>query len=117
MSLRSHGYRMAGAFLALAWLVGALSAETSVVQSAADRSASAAPRPSTPDSQDKGRPDFARMVRDQAATDRAWRVASEGYMRMEKITYRSSRGDLDVPAFVFQPLSQDGGRRRPALVW
>ena len=50
------------------------------------------------------------MVREQADTDRAWRLASEGYMRMEKITYRSSRGDLEIPAFVFQPLTTRGAR-------
>jgi dipeptidyl aminopeptidase/acylaminoacyl peptidase len=64
-----------------------------------------------------GRPDFARMSRDQDDTDRAWRLASDGFMRMEKITYRSSRGDLDIPAFVFQPLNDAGADVRPALVW
>ena len=57
------------------------------------------------------------MRRDQAATDRAWRTASEGVMRMEKITYRSRVGDLDVPAFVFQPLAPAAPKARPALVW
>ncbi|MGE0449314.1 MAG: alpha/beta hydrolase family protein [Vicinamibacterales bacterium] len=64
-----------------------------------------------------GRPDFARLAREQDETDRAWREASEGVMRMEKITYRSTRGDLDVPAFVFQPLTTAGDRQHPALVW
>ncbi len=36
---------------------------------------------------------------------------------MEKITYRSSKGDLEIPAFVFQPLSSRGPQRHPALVW
>ena len=44
--------------------------------------------------------DFDRQLRQQAATDRAWRAASDGFMRMEKISYRSGAGDLDVPAFV-----------------
>lgn len=56
------------------------------------------------------------MQREQAETDRTWRQASDGVMRMEKITYRSGRGDLDIPAFVFQPLSAPT-RHRPALVW
>ncbi|HEY7291396.1 MAG TPA: hypothetical protein VH583_16280, partial [Vicinamibacterales bacterium] len=34
-------------------------------------------------------PDFDRMVREQAETDATWRAASNGYMQMEKITYRS----------------------------
>ena len=61
-------------------------------------------------------PDFDQMRRDQAATDRRWREASVGFMRMDKITYRSRRGDLDVPAFVFQPLDTYD-RNHPALVW
>jgi dipeptidyl aminopeptidase/acylaminoacyl peptidase len=59
-------------------------------------------------------PDFEQMLRDQAVTDRHWREASVGFMRMEKITYRS--GNLDVPAFVFQPL-ETYDRNHPALVW
>ena len=62
-------------------------------------------------------PDFDRLVRQQARTDQVWRAASDGYMRMEKITYRSRSGDLDIPAFVFQPLNEHPRGRRPALVW
>ncbi len=62
-------------------------------------------------------PDFARMLRQQADTDRAWRAASEGRMQMDKIVYRSRAGDLDIPAFVFQPLHTGGRRAHPALVW
>jgi dipeptidyl aminopeptidase/acylaminoacyl peptidase len=63
------------------------------------------------------RPDFDQMRRQQAETDRAWRDASAGVMRMEKITYRSRVGDLDIPAFVFQPLTSDPDSRHPGLVW
>jgi dipeptidyl aminopeptidase/acylaminoacyl peptidase len=61
--------------------------------------------------------DVDRMGRLQAETDKAWRVASEGHMAMEKISYRSRLGDLDIPAFVFQPLDAGSGKRHPALVW
>ena len=61
--------------------------------------------------------DFQREIRQQAATDRVWRAASEGYMRIEKISYRSSAGDLDVPAFVFRPLGSAASASQPALVW
>jgi dipeptidyl aminopeptidase/acylaminoacyl peptidase len=57
------------------------------------------------------------MLREQSETDRVWREASAGYMRMDKIVYRSSVGDLDVPAFVFEPLVTRGARAHPALVW
>jgi len=62
-------------------------------------------------------PDFDAQLRQQAETDRTWRVASEGHMRFEKITYRSSVGDLDIPAFVFQPLETRGPKGHPAIVW
>jgi dipeptidyl aminopeptidase/acylaminoacyl peptidase len=81
-----------------------------------------APRPRTvitaPAEPSEGaRPDFARMFRQQAETDRTWRTASEGFMQVEKITYRSSKGDLEIPAWVFQPLRTRGNRQHPALVW
>src|SRR5438067_10984817 len=61
--------------------------------------------------------DFERDLRDQAETDTKWRAASDGYMQMEKITYRSRMGDLDIPAFVFQPLHLRGPKGHPAIVW
>src|SRR5580692_3351699 len=62
-------------------------------------------------------PDFEAMARQQADTDQIWRAASAGFMELEKITYRSSLDDLEIPAFVFQPLKVRGARRRPAIVW
>src|SRR4051812_23389057 len=62
-------------------------------------------------------PDFARQLDEQAQTDRTWRAASDGFMQMEKITYRSKAGDIDVPAFVFQPLKLRGAKGHPAIVW
>src|SRR5438552_8221780 len=62
-------------------------------------------------------PDFDRMLQQQAETDKAWLAASDGFMQMEKITYRSKVGDLDIPAFVFQPLKLRGAKGHPALVW
>ena len=56
-------------------------------------------------------------MRQQADTDRTWRTASQGVMQMEKITYRSKAGDLDIPAFVFQPLHLRGQKTHSALVW
>ena len=34
-------------------------------------------------------PDFERQLQQQAETDKTWRAASDGFMQMEKITYRS----------------------------
>lgn len=57
------------------------------------------------------------MAQQQSDTDRRWQDASVGFMRMEKIAYRSSRDGLDIPAFVFQPLQTRGMHQHPALVW
>jgi dipeptidyl aminopeptidase/acylaminoacyl peptidase len=62
-------------------------------------------------------PDFDRQLQQQAETDKTWRAASDGVMQMDKITYRSSVGDMDVPAFVFQPLKIRGPKGHPAIVW
>jgi dipeptidyl aminopeptidase/acylaminoacyl peptidase len=66
---------------------------------------------------DSSPPDFERQIRQQAVTDATWRNASAGTMRMDKISYRSRIGDLDIPAFVFQPLAAPSDHRLPALVW
>jgi dipeptidyl aminopeptidase/acylaminoacyl peptidase len=87
--------------------VGAASAEPAEPQSAVPLSG--APQ---------GRvPDFDKMVQGQAETDATWRAASEGVMRMDKIAYRSKVGDMDIPAFVFQPLQLRGAHGHPAIVW
>ena len=62
-------------------------------------------------------PDFDRQLEQQAETDKTWRAASDGFMQMAKITYRSRAGDMDIPAFVFQPLKLRGAKGHPAIVW
>ena len=62
-------------------------------------------------------PDFERQLQQQADTDKTWRAAGEGFMQVDKITYRSSVGDMDIPAFVFQPLKLRGAKGHPAIVW
>src|ERR1051325_8088649 len=57
------------------------------------------------------------MLQRQAETERRWRAASDGVMQVEKITYHSRVGDLDIPAFVFEPLKLRGAKGHPALVW
>ena len=69
------------------------------------------------DERPRGAPDFGRQRRQQAETDRLWREASAGAMRMDKITYRSRADGLEIPAFVFQPLTDAAPASRPAIVW
>ncbi len=82
----------------------------------------APPPPAQQQQQQRGQfpnrpPDFDRMAREQAETDQAFKDAAPGYYQVEKIKYRSKVGDLDVPAWVFQPLKTRGAKGHPALVW
>ena len=113
MSVRAVVHRLAGARPARVAVVGLFWATPDASLTGSSR----AERKAAPVRTATEAPDFARMARGQTDTDRAWRLASEGHMRMEKITYRSSRGDLDIPAFVFQPLTVSGTHRYPGLVW
>ena len=56
-------------------------------------------------------------IRNKAAIDSTYRAASRGVMDFQKITYRSKVGDLDIPAYVFQPLQKRGARGHAALIW
>jgi dipeptidyl aminopeptidase/acylaminoacyl peptidase len=40
-----------------------------------------------------------------------------GAVDFKKISYRSSVGDMDIPAYLFQPLKPRGPKGHPALVW
>lgn len=60
---------------------------------------------------------FERDLVRQARTDSIFRAVSEGVMDIQKITYRSRVGDMDIPAFIFQPLELRGENGHPAIVW
>ncbi len=100
---------VAGIALAVSVLAGSAVPYAAQAQASAPAPATARPRIRTPD--------FAQMRRQQALTDEVWRHASTGYMQVEKITYTSRVGDLEIPAFVFRPLQTAGVKSHPALVW
>jgi dipeptidyl aminopeptidase/acylaminoacyl peptidase len=56
-------------------------------------------------------------IRAKAVTDSIYGARSRGLLEFRKITYRSSVGDLDVPAYLFQPLHTGGARSHAALIW
>jgi dipeptidyl aminopeptidase/acylaminoacyl peptidase len=67
--------------------------------------------------EDHARPDFPRDIERKAAEDARYPAACQGVMECRKITYRSSVGDLDIPAYLFQPLSPRGPRGHAAMIW
>jgi len=61
--------------------------------------------------------DFQRDVDEKKKTDARFADASRGVMDFQKVTYRSTVGDLDIPAYLFQPLAKRGARGHAAMVW
>jgi dipeptidyl aminopeptidase/acylaminoacyl peptidase len=61
--------------------------------------------------------DFARQVQQKAEADKRYAEVTKGVVDFKKVTYRSSVGDLDIPAYLFQPLTRRGAKGHAALVW
>jgi dipeptidyl aminopeptidase/acylaminoacyl peptidase len=61
--------------------------------------------------------DFDRQIKARQETEQRYAEASRGVMDYQKVTYRSSVGDMDVPAYLFQPLRKRGPKGHAAMVW
>jgi dipeptidyl aminopeptidase/acylaminoacyl peptidase len=61
--------------------------------------------------------DYAAHIAQKAVTDSIFEARSRGVLDYRKVTYRSRVGDLDIPAYVYQPLEKRGTHGHPALVW
>ena len=60
---------------------------------------------------------FEQQVQAKAETDRRYAEVTKGVVDFTKVKYRSSVGDMDVPAYLFQPLQKRGAKGHAALVW
>jgi len=60
---------------------------------------------------------YARDIESKKQDDELIRKLSAGAVDFKKVTYRSSIGDMDIPAYLFQPLKPRGPKGHPALVW
>lgn len=59
--------------------------------------------------EDHGRSvNFERQMQAKAETDKRYAEVTKGIVDYQKISYRSSVGDLDIPAYLFQPLKKRG---------
>ena len=61
--------------------------------------------------------DFPRQVQQKAETDKRYAEVTNGVVDFSKVTFRSSVGDLDIPAYLFQPLQKRGPKGHAAMVW
>src|SRR5215204_2697397 len=52
--------------------------------------------------------DFEADVRQRTQAEARYTAASLGVMDFSKVKYRSSVGDMDIPAYLFQPLKKRG---------
>ena len=121
-------------------LASALIVMSSAAPVAQQRQAPAAPpqpanggraRPETPMDPDRARElyvskdpadhargyDFKRDMDERSAAEARYAKASQGVMDFQKVTYRSSIGDMDIPAYLFQPLKKRGPKGHAAMVW
>jgi dipeptidyl aminopeptidase/acylaminoacyl peptidase len=56
-------------------------------------------------------------IEGKAVTDSIYAAVTQGVVDYQKITYRSRIGDMDIPAYVYQPLEKRGEKGHPAMVW
>ena len=61
--------------------------------------------------------DFDADVLARTTTEARYSQASRGVMDFRKISYRSPVGDMQIPAYLFQPLKLREGGRHAAMVW
>jgi len=61
--------------------------------------------------------DFQRQIQQKAEADRRYAEVTKGVVDFSKVTFRSSVGDMDIPAYLFQPLQKRGPKGHAAMVW
>ena len=69
------------------------------------------------DHADHPRASFENQINAKAEQDKRQAEVAKGVVDFTKVTYRSSVGDMDIPAYLFQPLQKRGSRGHAALVW
>src|SRR6184192_650535 len=69
------------------------------------------------DPKDHSKPNYQAQIEAKARTDARFADACKGVIDFKQVKYRSSVGDLDIPAYIFQPLQTRGPKGHAALVW
>src|SRR5258708_3381582 len=77
----------------------------------------AAAQPNPPAAAPATQNNFQRDIDGKKKIDERYAAITKGVVDFKKVTYRSSVGDLDVPAYLFQPLTKRGAKGHAALVW
>ena len=61
--------------------------------------------------------DYQRDVEARTAAEARYPELCKGIIDFKKVTYRSSVGDLDIPAYLFQPIEKRGPKGHAAMIW
>jgi dipeptidyl aminopeptidase/acylaminoacyl peptidase len=61
--------------------------------------------------------DFESDIKERQQTEARYAEASKGLMDFKKVSYRSGVGDMEIPAYLFQPLKRRGPAGHAAMVW
>ncbi|MDQ8155111.1 MAG: prolyl oligopeptidase family serine peptidase [Gemmatimonadota bacterium] len=69
------------------------------------------------DPKDLPRSDFAAQQRDKQRTDSIYAARFAGVAEFKKVTYKSSADGMEIPAYLFAPLTKRGAKGHAAMVW
>ena len=67
--------------------------------------------------EDEPQADFTRQVTEKLRTDSILAARAAGAYEFKKITYKSNADGMEVPAYLFTPLTKRGARGHAAMVW
>jgi dipeptidyl aminopeptidase/acylaminoacyl peptidase len=67
--------------------------------------------------EDHPQANFDGQIAGKARTDSIFEAKTRGVMDYRKVTYRSRIGDMDIPAYVYQPLQKRGPGGHAAMIW
>jgi dipeptidyl aminopeptidase/acylaminoacyl peptidase len=60
---------------------------------------------------------FERDIAEKTTIDSIYAAVTAGVVNYRKISYRSSVGDVEIPAYVYEPLEPRGERGHAAMIW
>jgi dipeptidyl aminopeptidase/acylaminoacyl peptidase len=61
--------------------------------------------------------DYKAAMDSKAKSDARYPELCKGVIDYKKISYRSSVGDMDIPAYLFQPIEKRGPKGHAAMIW
>ena len=60
---------------------------------------------------------YEQQMKTKARTDSIFAARADGVVKFSKVTYKSQAGGLEIPAYLFEPLTPKGPRQHAAMVW